>query len=410
MRIAEILRAALVIARRDFAATVMSRSFIFFLLGPIFPLAIGITFGLMGEKMDRDADAPVLAIVMPEGDSHYLSNARDALLPILSNGRDRPPLEIELVSPAADPGRQRQELLDREGKPVLGVLDGTLEKPRLSGVLAEDGWTLRASRVMVEEARRRKAGGDLKPVGDPIQFTPVTQSTQSVSDAREITARAGQTVQFFLVLLLAGMLLSQFVEEKSNKVLEVLAASVPIDSIFLGKLMAMLGASVVGIAMWSAAAIAALQYFYPGGAPALPPPAVGWPAFIVLGIAYFAMAYLLIGALFLGIGAQATTVREVQTLSMPITMAQVLLFGLCAAVVDKPDSNEALIAAAVPFSSPFAMVARAAEIPAIWPHIAALAWQALWVIILLNLGARLFRRNVLKSGKQSRPFWKRLVR
>ena len=40
------------------------------------------------------------------------------------------------------------------------------------------------------------------------------------------------------------MLLSQLIEEKSNKIIEVLAAAVPIDAIFLGKLFAMLAASV----------------------------------------------------------------------------------------------------------------------------------------------------------------------
>lgn len=407
MRFAEILRSALVIARRDFTATVMSRSFAFFLLGPLFPLAVGVGFGALGAKMDRDADAPVLAVVLPPAEAAQVANARTALLPVLSNGQGRPPLQVEMNEPSGDPDAQRQALFGRTGKPVLGVLDGSLAHPRLSGALSEDGWTLRATSVLVDDARRRVAAGNRTVSGDPVRFTPVDRSSASVEDARKITARAGQTLQFFLVLLLAGMLLSQFVEEKSNKVLEVLAAAVPIDSIFLGKLLAMLGASIVGIALWSAAGIVALQYFSAGGAAALPPPAVGWPAFIALGFLYFAMAYLLIGALFLGIGAQASTVREVQTMSMPITMGQLLLFALCASVADKPHSDQALIAAVIPFSSPFAMFARAAEVPGILPHLVALAWQLLWVGLLLMFGARLFRRNVLKSGPQRRSWWRR---
>ena len=39
------------------------------------------------------------------------------------------------------------------------------------------------------------------------------------------------------------------------------------------------------------------------------------------------MSYLLLGSIFLGIGAQASTAREVQTLSMPVTMAQVVIFA-----------------------------------------------------------------------------------
>ena len=51
-----------------------------------------------------------------------------------------------------------------------------------------------------------------------------------------------------------------------------------------------------------------------------------------------------------------------------------------------------------PFSSPFAMLARAAQDPALWPHTAALAWQALCVLLLVRAGASLFKRRVMKSG------------
>jgi ABC-2 type transport system permease protein len=108
---------------------------------------------------------------------------------------------------------------------------------------------------------------------------------------------------------------------------------------------------------------------------------------------------------FLTIGAQASTAREVQTLSKPATFAQVLIFGFAAATIGAPESSAALAAAVFPLSSPMAMFARAAETPELWPHFAALAWQAAWVALILRLGAGLFRRTVLKSGP-TRPLWK----
>ena len=117
------------------------------------------------------------------------------------------------------------------------------------------------------------------------------------------------------------------------------------------------------------------------------------------------MNYLLLGAVFLTIGAQATTVREVQTLSMPVTFAQVLIFGFASTSIGSPNSPEALAAAVFPLSSPMVMLARAAEVPGLWTHVAALAWQLLWVVLILRMGARLFRTTVLKSGPR-RPWWK----
>ena len=110
------------------------------------------------------------------------------------------------------------------------------------------------------------------------------------------------------------------------------------------------------------------------------------------------MAYLLLGSVFLAIGSLATTVREVQTLSMPATMMQLLVFFLAGYAMTQPGSPVELAAVAFPFSSPFAMIARAAQDAALWPHLAAIGWQALCVVVLVRLGARLFRARVMKSG------------
>jgi ABC-2 type transport system permease protein len=210
---------------------------------------------------------------------------------------------------------------------------------------------------------------------------------------------------FFLTILLSGMLLSQLIEEKSNKIIEVIAAAVPIDAMFVGKLFAMLAASVVGIIVWVSAGALLIQIVKHGGVQTLPAPAVGWPAFLALAIIYFATNYLLLGAAFLTIGAQASTVREVQTMSMPVTFAQVLIFGFAATAIGSPDSAKGIAAAVFPLSSPMAMLARAAEQPDAWPHILAILWQALWVALILRVGAQLFRKTVLKSGPR-RPWWR----
>src|SRR3546814_18139189 len=84
--------------------------------------------------------------------------------------------------------------------------------------------------------------------------------------------------------------------------------------------------------------LAVLIYLATSGCTApFPAPAVGWRVFAGLVVSYFAMAYMLLGSLFIGIVAQATTVREVQTLSMPVTMGQVMIFFLASYAVNRPD-------------------------------------------------------------------------
>jgi ABC-2 type transport system permease protein len=125
--------------------------------------------------------------------------------------------------------------------------------------------------------------------------------------------------------------------------------------------------------------------------------AVG-PVFALLFIVYFVMAYLLLSAVFLGIGALSSTQRELQMLSLPITMFQFAILGIASYGSSNPESWLSIAAEIFPFSSPYAMVGRAAHSAALWPHAIALAWQALWVGIVITINAHLFRRGVLKSG------------
>jgi ABC-2 type transport system permease protein len=52
----------------------------------------------------------------------------------------------------------------------------------------------------------------------------------------------------------------------------------------------------------------------------------------------------------------------------------------------------------LPFSSPLAMVAHAAEHERLWPHLLALLWHALWIVLIIRISARMFRITVLKSS------------
>jgi len=401
MSLPETLRAAFVIARRDFTATVLSKTFLFFLLGPLFMGAMGVTFGGIGNRIDRARTPPQVAVIAPLADFRALDAARERLSPLA----DRPFVTLRHAPPKRDLAAQRSALLNDQTTERVGVLGGGLARPHFTGAVKADGQIVRQMAMFVDEARRGPVAA--APALPPMGVTLAKSSSGSLAFARQLVARGGQTILFILTILLAGMLLSQLIEEKSNKVIEILAAAVPIDAIFLGKLFAMLAMSLIGILVWTAAGAAAVAYFAGGGLGALPPPAVGWPAFVALLLVYFTMSYLLIGGMFLGIGAQASTVREVQTLSMPVTMMQIVIFGAASIGVGKPDSREAIGAAIFPLSSPFAMIARAAEQDAIWPHLVALAWQALWVALILKLAAANFRRSVLKSGPAWRWPWQR---
>ncbi|MBK5265331.1 MAG: ABC transporter permease [Alphaproteobacteria bacterium] len=396
----ELLRAAFVIARRDFTAVIFSKAFIFFLLGPLFPVVIGVLAGHLGQDMTGDEKRPVIGVLMTAPDMQALRGAHDRLTSQL--GTNALP-QLREGAPASS----TDAMLNQRKDSVTAVLSGTLEQPVLTGQKGEIRRMEGDISLLISTAR---AGTTLPEIR--LETRAIARSQGVQQQARLLTGRAAQVLLFLLTMLLAGMVLSNLVEEKTNKIIEILAAAVPIDAIFIGKLMAMLAMSLVGISIWGGTAL--IIYFASFGFTSLlPPPAVGWPVFIALGVIYFAMAYSLLGALFIGIGAQASTVREVQTLSMPVTMGQVVVFFLASYAVNKPGQPAEIVAAIFPLSSPFTMIARAAQSPAIWPHLVAIPWQIFCVGVIIRLGVSLFRRNVLKSGSGKRakrlPLLKRLA-
>ena len=376
-------QAAYVIARRDFHAILFSKAFLFFLLGPIFFIALTTGGGLLGAKAASNQEDPRLAIAMAPADSAAFKQAHDRLADMVTLP------EITVVQPAAaaDPAG----LLNDDKRNLAAVVSGPLSHPRLAGTDDQiDSWRGKVALIAAAATGSATAYPD-------VQLAPTASSGARKRDERSIVAVGGVTLMFMLTMLLAGMVMSNLVEEKGNKIIEILAAAIPMDAVFLGKLFAMLAISVVGISVWGAIAGALVATAAPV-LPAVTAPAVGWPLFVVLFMVYFSMGYLLIGSIFLTIGSMAPTVRDVQTMSMPATMLQLVIFFVANYAVSDPGSPLELGAAAFPLSSPYIMIARAAQQPELWVHALALAWQALWVAIFVKVGATQFRKRVMKSG------------
>ncbi|MEG8014651.1 ABC transporter permease [Sphingomonas sp. 22R3R2A-7] len=398
------LRQTMTIARRDFIATVFTPIFLLFLFAPVIMGSFGAIGGLGAASVSDGAQdkARIIAIV-PAGTAPVIQRG-DARLRAMFR-RDETPPALMTVTPGRDPAAQARAAFDAKNIDAAAVLYGPLDAPQIlygsRDVRAADYLATLAQVTLATE----RLGGTL-PASNPTKIR-MTRTGTSIGGQHQSAFFAVFGI-FFLTLFLSGQVVGTMAEERNNKVIEVLAAAVPLESVFFGKLIGMFGVAVLFVAFWGTV-VGQITSLLPAGAAAAIgdlTPAVGGPAFMLLFAAYFSMAYLLLGSVFLGVGAQASTMREIQMLSLPITILQVGMFGLSSAAVSRPDSWLATFAEIFPLSSPFAMAGHAANSPELWPHFAALAWQALWVTIFIAVGARLFRRGVLQSGS-ARPFWRR---
>jgi ABC-2 type transport system permease protein len=409
------LRTMFVIARRDFLSIVATPTFLLFLLAPLFMIGMGALGGAGASQLaDSARGAGRLVAIADPSDMEALRSA-DARLRTALPGDKPAALELRVAGPGAgDPVAIAQE----KGSDTYAVMSGPLAAPRI--VEREEG--SRSGRylaLLATEVLRDRAAAST-PAAAP-RFESLTRGGTSIA-AQQAIGFGAVFVIFLLTLLLAGQSVGMLAEEKGNKVIEILAAAVPLESVFLGKLLGLLGVAMLFIIFWMMMAVGggliALTQIDPAalaqagtaaGAPSAAlavAPATGWPFFIGIGFLYFIMSFLLLGAIFLGVGAQASTVREIQMLSLPITIFQVAMFRLSTAAANAPGSGLATIAQIIPFSSPLAMAARAATDDARAVHLLALGWQAIWVALVIFLSVRLFRSGVL-SGRSDWRFWKR---
>lgn len=397
---------AMVIARRDFVSIVATPTFLLFLLAPLLMIGFGAIGGLTAGGLAENAgEQERIVAIVPDGERAAFAAVHSRLRGV-AGGLGGPPNLVIMPATAA----HSASLADlRRDADVLAILEGSAAAPQIS-VRSAGSFPGRYLATLAEAVAREGTGAS--------NATPVSRPSFATI-AAETSGRAAQSglgygavfIIFLLTLILASQSVGMLAEEKSNKIIEILAAAIRLEAVFFGKLVGMLGVATLFIGFWALliiGAIGAAASQMPAEAASLLrlTPAIGWPLFLTFGLLYFLAAFLLLGAMFLSVGAQAATVREIQMLSMPITFFQIGMFALSTAAANNPGSSIATVAQIVPWSSPFAMAARGATDAAVMPHLLALGWQALWLAITIAVGVRLFRAGVLRAGGSWWPWAK----
>ena len=206
------------------------------------------------------------------------------------------------------------------------------------------------------------------------------------------------------IFSVANMLLTSTIEEKSNKVLEVLLSSARLPEILGGKLLGVAGVSFTLLGVWLATGLGLF-----GLAAAAAPDAMGPAADIAASLArpellaafvfYFVGGYLIYGAIFLAIGALCETMQEAQTLMSPlilILMAPIFLLGTSFSNMDSPFISAAVW---VPLFTPFLMMARLPQDPPLWEVLGTAALMMVTVVALIWAGSRVFRAGALGQAR-----------
>ncbi len=269
-------------------------------------------------------------------------------------------------------------------------------------------WAERILTTAIEENRASQAGLSESELKKILQKVPLVSKGLSKRNAQtgEIEEAVDQNqiatllvpgglmmLMFMLVMLGATPLMSGVLEEKMQRIAEVMLGSVHPFQLMLGKLIGIVGVSLTLSAIYLGGAYwAAYRYGY---ASYFPTDILVW--FFI----YQMLAVLMFGSLFIAIGAACTDARETQTMIWPVMLLICLPMFVWLNVIREPTSSFATGVSLIPFATPMLMLARQAVPPGIpW-------WQpALGVVLVLitttfcvYAAGRIFRVGLLMQGK-----------
>jgi ABC-2 type transport system permease protein len=434
------MRKVWVIASREYVATVQTKAFVIGLL--IVPILMGgsiVLQKLLGgirdtadlhfEVIDR-ADDPQLTGALQQAVHIYNeTQTRDSK----TDKQTQPKLAVNVVKPDSQADEATDKLRETLSDRVrMGELFGFLEigpdVPRPPPTDPEEKKTFHGLRYQtnrpthlafpnlaeaaitaaLQERRGREAGLDparLREIMQPVKLeskglSKRNKQTNKLEDDSEsgrfaslIVPGAMMVLMYMIVLMGATPLMQGVVEEKMNRIAEVLLGSVRPFQLMLGKLIGMTGVSLTMTAVYLAGLYWAAQHY--GFVEYVGPQLVAWFLF------FQALASLMYGSLFIAVGAACTDLKETQTLMWPVLLLAMIPMFVLGNVLEEPNGPVATGLSFFPFATPSLMVARLGVPPGVplWQPLAGAAITILATFLCVYAAGRIFRIGLLLQGK-----------
>lgn len=249
----------------------------------------------------------------------------------------------------------------------------------------------------------------------------------------ELATMMGGAMGFaiYIILFVYGtMVMRSVMEEKTNRIVEVIISSVKPFQLMLGKIIGVgfVGLTQIGIWLILIPGLYFLVFLLFGsyidpeqmssmnqGASSVDPDEMqfmvesvvdnlkqqNWLLIIPMFIFYFLGGYFLYSSLFAAIGsAVGDDMGESQSLTLPITIPVVLAIYIMFAVIQNPSSSMATWSSIVPFFSPIVMPARIPFDPPLWEVLLSMVTLLASAIFFVWLSGRIYRIGILMYGKR----------
>jgi len=250
-------------------------------------------------------------------------------------------------------------------------------------------------------------------------------------------------MMYMMVLLFGTQVMQGVIEEKTNRVVEVIISSVKPFQLMMGKILGIAAVCLVQILAWIVLTYTignvAVAVIKDKSAPAkteqvqqmaqqqnIPVNANttekstssndilkfvgGQNIILILGsfIFYFLFGFLLYAALFAAVGSAVDNTTDTQQLVMPITLPLILAILVMISGIKSPDGPIAFWFSMIPFTSPIVMLARIPFGVPTWQLITSGALLVITFVIVTWMAAKIYRTGILLYGKKYtwKEMWK----
>lgn len=410
------------IIKREYLVRVRKKTFIISTL--LFPLLyLGLIFG-MGYISDRSKQSLKVAIIDKSGyfteeklayqnnidNNSTLTLVKDSIDQVISNYKNSG-FDGYIVIPAINWKEGNDSLLFKSEKSYGGSSTAAMEAKlnRIWSSVKNDSLKLDSEKQVI--------------LTNKLNVTPknIKDENTNAKTAEGIGYVAGFLI--YLILLIYGsQVMMGVMEEKTNRIAEVIVSSVKPFQMMLGKIIGIGFVALTQFFLW----IAFVFIIYNAGKATSGDIASGLvgsiqnmfssvnvPLILFCFAFYFLAGFFFYASLYGAIGSAVNEdMREAQSLSFPITMLVIISIALMTSTINDPTGSIAFWGSIIPFSSPIVMMARIPYgVPGTVPW-----WQLGLSMALLILGfmfttwfaAKIYRTGILMYGKK--PSWKELIR
>jgi ABC-2 type transport system permease protein len=278
------------------------------------------------------------------------------------------------------------------GSGIIGLISDVVQRQSRETVLGAAGFDTAA-------LARIETG-----VIAPQVNAPQRRAAVSTDMVRQLIPVAGAWMLWMTIMMVSNVLLQGLIEERSNKLIEALLATVTAHELMVGKLLGVAGIGFTIAATWTIFAVASVHAAPPDIALVLRPALAPYASVATVAglIFYFITGYLAIATLFLVIGAMCDSLHDAQAYMTPLIVILLAPLILLRPALADPHGALPVILSWIPIYTPFVMLGRLGTNVSTFEIVSSSVLLIGFIAVELLMAGRLFRAHLLLTGQPPR--------